>query len=130
METVYMQQPMQSNTTGVPVTISVLDSNNNFRTIGTTTSSASGTFALTWTPEIPGNYTVYANFAGSQSYYGSSAETSFVASQAATTATPTSAGQPVNSDVTQMYVMVVGIAIIIAIAIGFAVTILTLRKRP
>ena len=130
METVYMQQPMQSNTTGVPVTINVLDSNNNFRTIGTTTSDASGNYAYTWTPDIPGTFTVYANFAGSQSYYPSSAETSFVATQAAATTAPTTVTQPVNSDATQMYVIGIGTAIIIAIAIVGTLIMMTLRKRP
>ena len=69
MEAVYMQQPMPTNVTGVPVILSVIDSNGNHRQIGTTTSDASGTFAFTWTPNIPGNYTVIATFAGSQSYY-------------------------------------------------------------
>ena len=32
MEYVYMQQPMPANVTGVPVVLSVLDSNNNYRT--------------------------------------------------------------------------------------------------
>ena len=40
MEAVYMQQPMPTNITGVPVTLYVLDSNNNYRSIGTTTSNA------------------------------------------------------------------------------------------
>ena len=53
MEAVYMQQPMPTNATGVPVTFSVVDSNGNYRQIGTTTSDASGTFAFTfWTPDI------------------------------------------------------------------------------
>ena len=53
MEAVYQQQPMPSNTTGVPVSISVLDSNGNYRLIGTTTSDSSGMFTLSWTPDIP-----------------------------------------------------------------------------
>ena len=40
MEAVYEQQPMPTNTTGVPVTLYVLDSNNNYRSIGTTTTNA------------------------------------------------------------------------------------------
>jgi hypothetical protein len=46
MEAVYEQQEMPHNITGVPVTISVTDSNGNYRTIGTTTSDASGFFSL------------------------------------------------------------------------------------
>ncbi len=72
MEAVYQQQPMPYDTTGVPVTINVVDSNGNYREIGQTTS-VDGTFAYTWTPDIPGSYEVVASFAGSNSYYPSSA---------------------------------------------------------
>ena len=80
MEAVYMQQPMPTNITGVPVTISVLDSNGNYRPIGTTTTNALGDFSYTWKPDIPGDFTVYATFAGTQSYYGSSASAALHAS--------------------------------------------------
>ena len=53
MEYVYMQQPRPTNTTGVPVTINVIDSNGNYRTIGQTTSDDSGMFTFTWTPTFP-----------------------------------------------------------------------------
>ncbi|MGD0072022.1 MAG: Ig-like domain-containing protein [Candidatus Bathyarchaeia archaeon] len=127
MEAVYMQQPMPTNTTGVPVPLSVLDSNGNYRQIGSTTSDGSGMFTLTWTPDIPGNYTVVASFAGSESYYSSYAETSFFVSAPAPTASPY---PTVSLASTQSYIIGIGIAIIIAIAIGFAITILMLRKRP
>ena len=68
MEAVYQQQPMPSNITGVPVTVMVTDSNHNTRAIGTTTSNANGFYSLTWKPDIPGNFTVTAVFAGAQSY--------------------------------------------------------------
>ena len=54
MEAVYEQQQMPTNITGVPVTLYVLDSNNNYRAIGTTTTNAQGNYGLTWTPDIPG----------------------------------------------------------------------------
>ena len=89
MESVYMQQPMPNNVTGVPVTLSVLDSNGNYRTIGATTTNAQGTFGFTWKPDISGNYTVYATFAGTDAYYGSSAATYFYAGATEATAAPT-----------------------------------------
>ena len=52
MESVYQQQVMPNNITGVPVTINVLDSNNNFRKIGTTITNALGNYGFTWTPDI------------------------------------------------------------------------------
>lgn len=128
MEAVYEQQVMPTNTTGVPVTISVIDSNNNFRQIGTTTSDASGTYGLTWTPDIPGNYAVIASFAGSNSYYGSSAETHFYASTPPA-ATPTSS--PVDLESTQNTIVYGVVAIIVVIIIiGAVLAMLMLRKRP
>jgi outer membrane protein assembly factor BamB len=127
MSYVYMQKPMPTNVTGVPVTISVLDSNGNYRQIGQTTSDTSGTFAFTWTPDIPGSYTVIATFAGTQSYYGSNAETHFYASAPAPTASPY---PQVSLSATGTAIGEAAAAIIIAIAIGFAITILMLRKRP
>jgi hypothetical protein len=127
MEYVYMQQPCPTNATGVPVTLSVLDSNGNYRQIGTTTSDATGTFAFTWTPDIPGSYTLVANFAGSESYYSSSAETHFYANAPAPTASPYPI---VNLPPTEMYFTISTVAIIIAIIIIGALIMLTLRKRP
>jgi hypothetical protein len=127
MEYVYMQKPMPTNATGVPVTISVIDSNANLRQIGTTTTDSSGTFGFTWTPDISGSYTVFATFSGSNSYWGSSAEAHFYASSPAATPAPTQA--PQQSTVDQYFVPAVA-GIIVAIAIGFAITILVLKKRP
>ncbi len=96
MEAVYQQQPMPNNLTGVPVTINVVDSNGNYRTIGTAVSNAYGTYSLTWTPDISGDYTVIANFEGTGSYYSSDAATAFHASEPAATPAPTSSTNPIN----------------------------------
>ena len=128
MEAVYEQQPMPSNITGVPVTVSVTDSNGNCYSIGTATSDPSGMFTLTWVPSVSGNYTVTASFAGTQSYYSSSAETSFYATAAhsetaAPTATPTS--------IADQYFIPMSIAVILVIIIiGAILAVLLLRKRP
>ncbi len=128
MAYVYQQQPEPTNFVGVPVQISVLDSNNNNRVIGTTTTDASGFYSLTWTPDISGNFTVYVNFAGTAGYWPSSAETSFYASPPSATPQPTAS--PIQNLATTsdlMTYMVAGvIAIILAIAIVGA---LLLRKR-
>ena len=129
MEAVYEQQPMPSNTTGVPVTFTVLDSNGNYRTIGTTTTNALGDYSFTWTPNIPGNYTMYATFAGTQSYYGSSASTGFYASSLAATAAPTAS--PLSGLASTNTVMLGVAAIIVVIIIGIvALAMIMLRKRP
>ncbi len=63
---------MPNDPTGVPVTLYVLDSNDNDRTIGTTSTGANGVYGFVWKPDMTGNYTVNATFPGTQSYYGSS----------------------------------------------------------
>jgi hypothetical protein len=124
---VYQQQPEPTNFTGVPVTLSVLDSNNNFRSIGTTTTDASGTFNLNWAPDIPGSYTVYAQFGGTNGYYSSYAETHvYAVSVSHPTTSPTSTQNLATSSDVLLYLAVVAIAIIIAIAIVGA---LILRKH-
>jgi hypothetical protein len=126
MEYVYMQKPKPTDATGVTVDVSVVDANGNFRSIGTATTDASGMYSLSWMPDIPGDFTVIATFAGSNSYWGSSAETSFTAMAAGPTST-TVTQTPVDLSATQMYIVGTGIAIIIAVAI---VGLLILRKRP
>ncbi|MGA2682443.1 MAG: PQQ-binding-like beta-propeller repeat protein [Candidatus Bathyarchaeia archaeon] len=129
MESVYMQQLEPHNVTGVPVTFTVIDSNGNYRTIGATNTNGLGDYSFTWKPDIPGNYTVYATFAGTQSYYGSTASTGFYASQPAATAAPTAT--PLSGLASNTTVMYIGIAIIIVIVIiGAILVTLMLRKRP
>ncbi len=127
MEYVYMQKPMPTHVIGVPVSIDVIDANHNFRNIGTATSDSSGTFALTWTPDISGSYTVIATFAGSASYYKSSAEAHFYASEAATPAPTHEPAVFATTNDLMLYVVGGVIAIIIAIAVA---TVLILRKKP
>ena len=127
MEAVYMQQPMPHNLTGVPVTISVTDSNGNNRVIGTTTSNAYGAFSLNWTPDIAGNYNVVATFEGSNSYYPSSGAAAFYASYPAATPAPSAPASNLATTTDLMiYIIAAAIAIIIAIAI---VGVLILRKK-
>jgi hypothetical protein len=127
MEYVYMDQSKPTNFTGVPVAISVLDANGNYRTIGTTTTDSSGTYGFTWMPDIPGQYTVIATFAGNNGYYGSYAQAYFTADEsAATTSTP----QPIaTQQATDMYIIGAAVAIIVAIAIVGAVLASMIRKR-
>jgi hypothetical protein len=126
MEYVYQEQVFPSNVTGVQITLSVIDSNGNFRDIGTTTSDSSGTFAFTWTPDIPGNYKLIASFKGSESYYASSDVAHFYASEAVS-ATPTEVAQPVDNTMT---ILGIGAALLIAIAIVGIVLAMLIRKRP
>jgi len=128
METVYMQQPMANNITGVSVTLNVVDANGNYRAIGTATSNVYGTYSLTWTPDISGDYTVIATFAGSKSYYPSSTSTAFYASEPAATASPTPIAPASMAD---QYLLpgIIGIIVTIVI-VGAVLALLMLRKKP
>jgi outer membrane protein assembly factor BamB len=128
MEYVYMQKPMPTNVTGIEVTLSVLDSNGNFRQIGTTTSDSNGFYSYQWTPDIPGKYTLYASFAGSESYWPSHAETAFAVDSAAPTAAPTAA--PVQSAADLYFVPAIIGVIVAIIIVGAVLALLMLRKRP
>jgi len=129
MEAVYMQQPMPTNVTGVPVTLSVLDSNGNYRVIGTTTTDASGLYSFIWKPDISGNYTLTATFPGTQAYYGSYAQTAFYASAPAPTQAPTATPLSGLSTQSALEYGVVSIIIVIVI-IGAVLAILVTRKHP
>ena len=128
MAYVYMQKPRPTSTEGVPVTLSVVDTNGNYRDIGTATTE-NGFFSYNWTPDIPGKYTVYASFQGSKGYWPSNAMSAFAVDPAPTTPVPTEVTQTnlaTTSDV-MMFLAVGVVAIIIAVAVA---TVLILRKRP
>ncbi len=129
MQYVYMQQPMPTNMIGVPVVVSVTDSNGNSRVIGTAMTNSMGTWGLNWTPDIPGNFTVTATFAGTQSYYPSSATTYFCASApyvaptTVPTATPTSVADTYFvPSIAGLFVLIIVVAVVLAL--------LMLRKKP
>ena len=134
MEYLHLQMPIgglwgNETLTGVPVSLDAIDPNGNSVHIATITSEGySGTYAYTWTPQIPGDYQVTATFNGDDSY-GSSFATAYatVTQAPSTTATPTpiiSQGLAAN----EFYPALIGatIAIIIAMAV---VAVLLLRKK-
>jgi len=126
MEYVYMQKPRPTNATGVDVVISVVDPNNNCYEIGTITGDADGFFKLAFDPLVPGEYTVYASFEGSNSYWPSHAVTSVYVEEApAATAPPT----PTPASVADMYFVPVSIGMIVAILVVLALLVLLLRRR-
>jgi hypothetical protein len=103
MEYIYMQQARPTNVKGVTIKLTAIDPNGNYQNIGTTISDDLGTYAIAWTPPVPGQYSIRATFEGSKSYYGSEASSSFVV-QAATatpapvpTATPTQTSPPITT---------------------------------
>jgi hypothetical protein len=127
MDYLHMQMPIPATVTGVPISIDAIDPNGNAVHIATVTSDMSGTFKKMWTPEITGEYTVTATFMGDDSYGSSYAETAVgVTAAPAATPTPTPPAVQAAPDTTP-YIIGMGIAIIIAVAI---VGIMLYRKRP
>jgi hypothetical protein len=122
---VYKQFEHPADMVGVTVDISVIDPNNNFYSVGTTTSDSTGFYKVMFTPEVPGEYTIIASFAGSNAYYGSYSETSVGVVEAPTTPPPTATpGSPTDS-----YVLGLGITAIVVIVVFGLITILMLRRR-
>ncbi len=123
---VYQQKPLPATFKGVDVSIDVVDSNGNFRNIGTATTDYTGAYNLVWQPDIPGTYSVIASFSGTNAYYPSSATTAFNVMEQAATPTPT----PVPlSSVADMYFVPSIAGLFVFVAIIGVVIILVLRKR-
>ncbi len=104
-----------------------MDSNGNFRNIGTTTSDANGLFSFTWTPDIAGAYTICANFAGSESYFAASTQASFNAGSSGPTAGPT--GGTGTSSIADMYFIPAIASILVVLVIIVVLLVLVLRRR-
>ena len=124
---VYQQKALPANFTGVTVSIDVIDSNGNYRNIGTATTDATGVYSLPWLPDIPGYFTVIATFAGTNGYWPSHAETSFAVDAAPE---PTAAPTQAPPSMADTYILPGIIAIIVVIIIIGALIMLMLRKRP
>jgi hypothetical protein len=90
----HQNKPMPMDATGVDVVIDVLDSNGNYRNIGTTTSDLDGNFGLSWIPDIPGRFMVIATFAGSDSYGDSFGTTYFTVDEAPAPSAPIEPEEP------------------------------------
>jgi hypothetical protein len=125
---VYQQKPQPSSFTGVTVSIAVLDSNNNYRNIGTTTTDATGRYSISWLPDISGDFTVFASFAGTNGYWPSFAETSFTVDPAAPTPAPTAAPQQSTADL--YFVPAIAGLFVAIVIVGALLALLLIRKRP
>ena len=124
---IYQQRPRPTDATGVEVTLSVVDANNNQRVIGTATTDSDGFFSFQYVPEISGKYTVTASFTGTKAYWPSHAKTAFTVMEEPAAPPPAVEEQP---SMTDTYIMYAAIAIIIAVAVVGAVLVLVVKKRP
>lgn len=120
MEYLYQQQQMPTGAVGVQVKLTAVETNGNTHEIGTVTSDASGLFKKMWTPPAEGDYTIIATFEGSNSYFGSCAETAIGVSAAAATTEETPVDNTMN--------IILIVAVVIAILIGLF-NLMLLRKR-
>jgi outer membrane protein assembly factor BamB len=82
MDYVYKQHAMPMDVKGVEVILETLDPNDNYYEIGRVTTDATGMFKLMWEPPVEGDYTIVASFAGSESYWKSTAETAIGVTEA------------------------------------------------
>lgn len=126
MEYVYMQKPKPTDAIGVTVELFVIDANNNYRSIGTTTTDTNGFFSYQWMPDIPGKYTVYAMFEGSEAYWPSHAVTAFAVDQAPE---PTPGPTETPPSTVEQYFWVAVAAIIVAIVVIGAILIMLMLKK-
>jgi hypothetical protein len=126
MEYLYSYQVMPTNAKGVEVSLDTVDPNGNFVHIGTVTSDASGMFKKMWTPEVPGEYTIIATFAGSNSYYSSSAETAIGVSEAPPATAPPEYPQPIDNTWT---IVGVGIAMTVVMLIAIVLVGIWIRRK-
>jgi hypothetical protein len=125
MAYLYMQQPMPSNATGVPVQLQAVGSDGAMIDIGTVTSDAFGNFKYAFCPTKPDTYTILATFAGSNSYYASYASTGAAVDPSPPAPTP-AAEPPAPTDYTPMFAGIIAAVVIVAILVLY--DIVTVRK--
>ncbi|MBN1245537.1 hypothetical protein JXA31_08085, partial [Candidatus Bathyarchaeota archaeon] len=126
MQYKFMGQGYPADAEGVEVVLSVMDPNSNFYEIGRVTSDVNGFYSYAFDPLVPGEYTVFAAFEGSASYYGSQAVTAINVEEApAATAEPT----PPPASVADTYFVPAVAGILVAIVVAILVNWLLLRRR-
>ena len=129
MEYLFEQQAKPTNATGVPVTLYAIDPNGNYIAIGDVTSDSTGAYGCTFTPQVPGTYQIIANFAGSNAYDPSSAQTYMAVGETATTSIPTPITQAPSAADTYFIPAIAGLFVLVIIVLALVV-LLTVRKRP
>ncbi|MFB3888978.1 MAG: PQQ-binding-like beta-propeller repeat protein [Candidatus Bathyarchaeia archaeon] len=129
MEYIYMQKPKPTNAKGVEVKLTAIDPNGNSVDIATVTSDSTGSYSCMWTPQTPGKYILTATFAGSNSYWPSSAETAVgvdATFPAGSPAQPSQAPNAGSTAGTELYTIVAAVIVIVAVA---AAAVFIMRRR-
>jgi len=134
MEYLHMDKQITCELRGVPVQLTAVDANGKTTDLGVVTSDMSGMFKKFWTPTVEGEYTIIANFEGSESYWPSYAETAVGVIAAAPngspavspSASPTPVPEPESSMGVEVYI---AIAAIVIIAIVIAAAIILQRRQ-
>ena len=124
MEYLYMQKPIPTEATGVPVLLQAICSNGTLIDIGWVTSDMMGHFETIWTPPAEDTYKILAMFLGSDSYWMSNAQTALGVGPAPAEPEPTEAPAYTAID------LVIIAAVVVAIVVGLyaIVSIRKLRK--
>ncbi|WNZ28361.1 MAG: PQQ-like beta-propeller repeat protein [Candidatus Bathyarchaeota archaeon] len=135
MKYVYQQADRPADAVGVSVKIEAITPDMECIPLGTTTSDSYGNYALAFTPEMEGIYTIIATFEGSDGYYGSSQSTYLNVGPAPTPATsidnepvdtePVETEEPAGFITTEVAIIA---AIAVAAVIGVAAYVLLKRK--
>lgn len=113
----------QPTVTGVPVQLTILSEDGAIAKQVTVTSDSSGLFHYPWTPQTAGEYTIVADFAGTQSYGPSTAETSIVITQASVAANNyDTQNNAVTTTTLLTYLSIATIAIIVVTIVALVLT--------
>ncbi|MFB3888680.1 MAG: hypothetical protein ACE14S_04250 [Candidatus Bathyarchaeia archaeon] len=152
MEYMVQSSRAQPYVNGIPVQLTAIDKAGVAHDLGTVTSDSTGLFHKLWAPPAEGEYVIYANFAGTDSYGPSTASCAIGVTSAPaasptpppvtspppttppTTSTPTPTQSvspslpppPEQPPPTEMYIIVAVVVVIIVVAAALAVV---LRRR-
>ena len=114
----------------MPVQITLIDPNGNTINLPAVTSDMDGHYVTEYTaPNVPGTYTAISTFHGTDAYWPSYAESSFVVNAPSTTTTAAPTATPTS--VADMYFIpaIVGLFVLI-IVVAIVLALLMLRKKP
>jgi len=133
MEYIYMQKPMPTDATGVPVKIFATGPDGNTDEIATVTSGADGMFYYAWAPSQTGTYVINAVFEGSNSYWPSSSSTVVLVGSASAVPTnvPTETSPPVSppGDISSTETLLIAAAAAVIIIAVIAVALVLKRRK-